>query len=88
MYQIRPIQCGILITERRNKTKFVFSPQRKECSLIYAVSDLHGCYKKLLDTLSLGNADTLYVLGDVIDRDAGGIDILFDMISRSNIKNR
>lgn len=44
------------------------------CFLIYAVSDLHGClgkYRKLLDALPLGDADTLYVLGDVIDRGAG-----------------
>ncbi len=57
--------------------------------MIYAVSDLHGCYekyRKLLSTLSLGGADTLYVLGDVIDRGAGGIDILLDMMTRANVK--
>ena len=57
--------------------------------MIYAISDLHGChekYQKLLDTLPLGDADTLYVLGDVIDRGNGGIDILFDMMARANIK--
>lgn len=57
--------------------------------MIYAVSDLHGCcekYKKLLDTVPIGSADTLYVLGDVIDRGDGGIDILLDMMSRDNVK--
>lgn len=57
--------------------------------MIYAISDLHGCYEKyqkLLDTLPFGDTDTLYVLGDAIDRGNGGIDILFDMMSRANIK--
>ena len=42
--------------------------------MIYAISDLHGCYEeyqKLLDILPLGDADTLYALGDVIDRGDG-----------------
>ena len=57
--------------------------------MIYAISDLHGCcekYQKLLDTLPLGDSDTLYVLGDIIDRGAGGIDILLDMMPRANVK--
>ena len=36
--------------------------------MIYAVSDLHGCYdkyQKLLETLNLGENDTLFVLGNV-----------------------
>lgn len=39
--------------------------------MIYVVSDIHGCYDKyqeLLKKLNLGPDDTLYVLGDVIDR--------------------
>ncbi len=57
--------------------------------MIYVVSDLHGCYEKyqnLLKTVSLGDVDTLYVLGDVIDRGDGGIEILFDMRSRPNVR--
>lgn len=56
--------------------------------MIYAVSDLHGCsekYKRLLETISFCNADTLYVLGDVVDRGDGGIGILLDMMERSNV---
>ena len=37
----------------------------------YAVSDIHGCYDKyveLLRRLGLKDSDTLYVLGDMIDR--------------------
>lgn len=56
--------------------------------MTYAVSDLHGCYEKyrrLLETICLGEDDTLYVLGDVIDRGTGGIAILQDMMTRSNV---
>ena len=57
--------------------------------MIYAISDLHGCYEKyvkMLKTINFGDADILYVLGDVIDRGDGGIDILLDMMKRSNVK--
>ena len=39
--------------------------------MTYTVSDIHGCYDKyikLLKKIDLGSDDTLYVLGDVIDR--------------------
>ncbi|NCE64642.1 hypothetical protein D1159_08595 [Pseudoflavonifractor sp. 524-17] len=44
--------------------------------MTYAVSDIHGCYEKyreLLKAISFGKNDTLYVLGDVIDRGPGGL---------------
>lgn len=56
--------------------------------MIYAVSDLHGCYDlyiKMLEKIKLSDSDTLYVLGDVIDRGDGGIKILFDMMNRKNV---
>ena len=56
--------------------------------MIYAVSDLHGCFEKynrLLDRLCLSDNDTLYILGDIVDRGDGGIDILKDIIGRKNI---
>ena len=56
--------------------------------MIYAVSDLHGCYdkyQKLLETLNLGENDTLYVLGDVIDRGPNGFQIMLDIASRPNV---
>ena len=37
----------------------------------YAASDIHGCYDKyvqLLRRIDLKASDTLYVLGDMIDR--------------------
>ena len=43
--------------------------------MIYAaVSDLHGCYEKylsMLEKIQFCEADTLYVLGDVVDRGGG-----------------
>lgn len=56
--------------------------------MIYAISDLHGCYEKyrhMLEKLAFREEDRLYVLGDVIDRGAGGIDILLDMMQRENV---
>ena len=58
--------------------------------MIYAVSDIHGCYDKyrdLMKKLNLGSDDTLYVLGDVIDRGADGFKILLDMAQRPNVVN-
>ena len=54
----------------------------------YDVSDIHGCYDKymnLLERLDLGEDDTLYSLGDVIDRGADGFKIMLDMAGRSNV---
>lgn len=58
--------------------------------MIYAVSDIHGCYnkyRKLLKKIHFGPDDTLYVLGDVIDRGPDGFKILLDMARRPNIIN-
>ena len=55
---------------------------------VYAMSDLHGCYEKyikMLDEINLCDGDTLYILGDVVDRGDGGIKILQDMMNRNNI---
>ena len=56
--------------------------------MIYAVSDLHGCYdryRQLLDKLDLEEQDTLYVLGDALDRGPEGFRILWDMASRPQV---
>lgn len=52
------------------------------------MSDIHGSYEKyrrMLDMIHFGDQDTLYVLGDVIDRGKEGITTLLDMMKRSNI---
>jgi len=57
--------------------------------MIYTVADIHGRYDKyenLLREINLNSADTLYILGDVLDRGEDGFKILSDISSRSNIK--
>lgn len=56
--------------------------------MTYATSDLHGCcdkYVKLLQIIDFKPEDTLYVLGDIVDRGDGGIRILQDMRMRGNV---
>lgn len=54
----------------------------------YAVADIHGRYDKyagLLRRIDLKPSDTLYVLGDMIDRGPDGLKILRDISMRPNI---
>lgn len=56
--------------------------------MIYAASDLHGCYEKyikLLRRLNMTDDDSLYILGDIVDRGSGGMKILLDLAERKNI---
>lgn len=55
--------------------------------MVYVVSDIHGCYDKyimLLECLNMSEKDSLYVLGDTVDRGSGGIRILLDLAQRKN----
>ena len=50
--------------------------------MIYAVSDIHGCYrqyKEVLEKIAFSDEDTLYVLGDVLDRGPEPLRVLEDM---------
>ena len=54
----------------------------------YAMSDIHGCldkYLNMLEVIELGSEDTLYILGDVVDRGPDGIRLLLDISDRSNV---
>lgn len=56
--------------------------------MIYAVSDLHGCYdkyRKLLECLHMTSDDSLYILGDIVDRGSEGMKILLNLINRKNV---
>jgi serine/threonine protein phosphatase 1 len=56
--------------------------------MIYAMSDIHGMYDKYVEMLKCINftdSDTLYILGDVIDRGEKPIEVLQDMRSRVNV---
>ena len=54
----------------------------------YVCSDIHGqfqLYRKMLTELPLRDEDTLFILGDMIDRGPDGICILQDMMKHKNI---
>lgn len=55
----------------------------------YVTADLHGEYDRYLAMLELINfseIDTLYILGDIVDRGGiGGVDILLDVMDRPNV---
>jgi len=56
--------------------------------MIYVMSDIHGCYdryKEMLNKIALSKEDTLYILGDVVDRGADGLKILLDIKKHDNI---
>ena len=45
--------------------------------MIYCMSDIHGeldRFKAMLDLINFSSDDTLYIIGDVIDRHPGGVD--------------
>lgn len=56
--------------------------------MTYVISDVHGewdRYEALLEKIQFRDDDTLYVLGDVIDRGPEGVKILRDMALRPNV---
>ena len=56
--------------------------------MVYLMSDIHGEYKKylqMLEKIAFTDDDTLFVLGDVIDRGPEPIKVLQDMSSRGNV---
>lgn len=56
--------------------------------MIYVMSDIHGYYNKYIDVLNninLQDNDTLYILGDVVDKGEYGCKILLDMMKHHNI---
>lgn len=58
---------------------------------VYAISDLHGYplgkLKALLDKVGFGGEDTLYIIGDVIDRNGdGGVEMLRYIMEQPNFE--
>ena len=57
--------------------------------MIYVMSDVHGCYDKymqMLEKIAFKDSDTLYMLGDVVDRGDDPIKVLRDMRLRPNVR--
>ena len=53
--------------------------------MIYVTADIHGNRRRfdsVMEQIRLTSEDTLYVLGDVIDRHADGVRILQQLITR------
>jgi len=56
--------------------------------MTYVMSDIHGQYekyKKMLETIDFSDDDTLYILGDVLDRGDQPVKLLYDMSMRPNV---
>lgn len=56
--------------------------------MIYCISDIHGeynKYKRMLERIQFRPSDTLYVLGDVVDRGPKPMAVLQDMMARPNV---
>ena len=56
--------------------------------MTYAMADIHGCYDmymKMLEKINFSDSDTLYVVGDVLDRGAQPLEVLRDMSMRANV---
>lgn len=57
--------------------------------MIYIIADIHGRkdrFDDILNQIHLSTDDTLYILGDVIDRNVEGLDIIKYIMAQSNIK--
>lgn len=56
--------------------------------MIYCMADLHGerdFFLRMLEQIRFSDTDHLYILGDVIDRGTGGIDLLEQIMEASNM---
>lgn len=56
--------------------------------MIYAMSDLHGEYAKflrMLEQIGFTSDDTLYILGDIVDRGPEPISLIRDLSCRFNV---
>ncbi|MDE6776242.1 MAG: fructose-bisphosphatase class III, partial [Ruminococcus sp.] len=56
--------------------------------ITYVMSDLHGAYERyerMLRLIDFSDNDTLFVLGDIVDRGENPAGILLDMMNRNNV---
>lgn len=56
---------------------------------VYVMSDIHGeadLFHSMLEKIQFSSGDTLYILGDVIDRGPGGILLLQEIMNTPNMK--
>ena len=56
--------------------------------MVYCMSDIHGeieRFHQMLNLIELRSDDHLYIIGDVIDRYPGGVDILQEIMQMQNV---
>lgn len=56
--------------------------------MIYVCSDIHGCadrFFKLLKEINFSGLDHMYILGDIIDRNPDGVELLKYVMDKPNI---
>jgi len=56
--------------------------------MVYVMSDLHGCYTAFLEMLgkiNFSDSDTLFILGDLVDRGNENVKLVFDLMERKNV---
>lgn len=56
--------------------------------MIYCMSDIHGeedRFAAMLEQIEFSEGDTLYIIGDVIDRQPGGVDLLKRIMETPNM---
>lgn len=79
-YPIEAIKHAFDVLEREKQNP-------KDISKTYVCSDIHGYYGSYCNMIKkIKDSDTLFILGDVIDRGNGGIKILQDIMKRPNVK--
>lgn len=56
--------------------------------MVYCMSDIHGeydRYQEMLQRIDFSSQDTLYMIGDAIDRGSRGVDVVLDLMNRRNV---
>ena len=56
--------------------------------MVYCISDIHGeidRFHTMLEKINFSENDTLYIIGDVIDRYPGGVDLLKEVMETPNM---
>lgn len=56
--------------------------------MIYLMSDIHGRYDEyriILEKIDFQDSDTLFILGDMVDRGEQSMELLLDMMYRTNV---
>lgn len=80
---------GIYQVSKARKTTRNGKKKGKKTTMIYVMSDIHGRkdrFDDIMKQINLKDEDTLYILGDIIDRNPYGIALLKYAMETPNIK--